>query len=158
MSPRIVYESLSHGRWEQSTRRTLLDRGHWCGPMPCLKEAHFLIRIDLGKWWDGGRSDWWEKHLFCFFFSWLHWVFVAAHWLFLVSGSRGYLWCGVFSFWWLLLLLSRVLGPLGFSSCQLGLSCSAVCGIFPDQGWNLWPLHWQILNHQPTREVPPFLF
>ena len=24
-----------------------------------------------------------------------------------------------------------------------GFSCSAVCGIFPDQGLNLCPLHWQ---------------
>ena len=24
-----------------------------------------------------------------------------------------------------------------------GLSCSAACGIFPDQGSNLCPLHWQ---------------
>ena len=24
-----------------------------------------------------------------------------------------------------------------------GLSCSAACGIFPDQGWNLCPLRWQ---------------
>ena len=25
-----------------------------------------------------------------------------------------------------------------------GLSCSTVCGISPDQGSNLWPLHWQV--------------
>ena len=25
-----------------------------------------------------------------------------------------------------------------------GLSCSATCGIFPDQGSNLCPLHWQV--------------
>ena len=25
-----------------------------------------------------------------------------------------------------------------------GLSCSAACGIFPDQGSNLFPLHWQV--------------
>ena len=24
------------------------------------------------------------------------------------------------------------------------LSCPEVCGIFPDQGWNLCPLHWQV--------------
>ena len=24
------------------------------------------------------------------------------------------------------------------------LSCSAVCGIFLDQGWNPCPLHWQV--------------
>ena len=32
------------------------------------------------------------------------------------------------------------------------------CGIFPDQGSNPWPLHWQaILNHCATREVPKHL-
>ena len=33
-----------------------------------------------------------------------------------------------------------------------GLSCSEACGIFPDQGLNLCPLHWQAvslpLSHQ----------
>ena len=31
-----------------------------------------------------------------------------------------------------------------------GLSCSAACGIFPDQGSNLCPLHWQA-DSQPLR-------
>ena len=31
------------------------------------------------------------------------------------------------------------------SSCGArGLSCSMACGIFPDQGWNPCPLHWQV--------------
>ena len=39
-----------------------------------------------------------------------------------------------------------------------GLSCSAACGIFPDQGSNPCPLHWQaILNHCATREVLSFI-
>ena len=29
------------------------------------------------------------------------------------------------------------------SCCAHGLSCSEACGIFPDQGSNLCPLHWQ---------------
>ena len=40
-----------------------------------------------------------------------------------------------------------------------GLSCSAACGIFPDQASNPCPLHWQV-DSQPLRhqEVPcPFL-
>ena len=40
-----------------------------------------------------------------------------------------------------------------------GLSCSAACGIFPDQGSNPCPLHWQAdsqpLHHQGS---PPKLF
>ena len=40
--------------------------------------------------------------------------------------------------------------------CGKGLSCSAACGIFPDQGLNLCLLHWQVdslsLNHQGSPE------
>ena len=50
-------------------------------------------------------------------------------------------------------------GHIGFSSCSAGsivvadgLSCSEACGIFPAQGSNLCPLHWQAdsypLHHQ----------
>ena len=41
-----------------------------------------------------------------------------------------------------------------------GLSCSAACGIFPDQGSNPCPLHFcrRILNHCATREVPHVFF
>ena len=58
------------------------------------------------------------------------------------------------SHWWLLLWStgSRHVGSV-VVACGLqsagsvfvahGLSCSAACGIFPDQGSNLCPLHWQ---------------
>ena len=43
---------------------------------------------------------------------------------------------------------SSVALELGLSSCGAGywhrLSCSVACGIFPDQGWNPCPLHWQV--------------
>ena len=36
------------------------------------------------------------------------------------------------------------------------VSCSEACGIFPNQGSNLYPLHWQvILNHCATGEALP---
>ena len=36
-----------------------------------------------------------------------------------------------------------------------GLTCCMTCGIFPDQGSNPCPLHWQVIfNHCATREVP----
>ena len=40
-----------------------------------------------------------------------------------------------------------------------GLSCSAACGIFPDQGSNPCPLHWQA-DSQPLRHQgsPVYLF
>ena len=36
------------------------------------------------------------------------------------------------------------------SNCGHGPSCSAACGIFPDQGSNPCPLHWQA-DSQPLR-------
>ena len=102
---------------------------------------------------------------FFFFFNFcLHWVFVAARGLSLVVASGAYssLRCAGFSLWWLLVAEHRlqarglqqlqhagsvVMAP-GLQSIGLvvvvhGLSCSVACGIFPDQGSNSCPLHWQ---------------
>ena len=98
-------------------------------------------------------------------YFWLRWVFVAVRRLSLVVASGGYssLQCVGFSLQWLLLLRSTGSRSVGFSSCGTwasvvaarglysagsvvvahGLSCSAACGIFPDQGSNPCPLHWQ---------------
>ena len=47
---------------------------------------------------------------------------------------------------------SRALGAWASVVVAHGLSCSAACGIFPDQGSNQCPLHWQVdskpLRHQ----------
>ena len=46
------------------------------------------------------------------------------------------------------------LQPLGSVVVAQGLSCSVACQIFPAQGLNMCPLHWQqILIHWTTREV-----
>ena len=100
-----------------------------------------------------------------FIYFWLHWVFAAACRLSLVAVSGGYslLPCVGFSLPWLLLLQSTGSRCTGFSSCSTwaqqlwlagsraqaqqcvvhGLSCSAACGIFPDQGSNPCSLNWQ---------------
>ena len=84
-------------------------------------------------------------------YFWLCWVFVAAHRLSLVEASGGYssLRCAGFSLRWLLLLWSTgsrhagsELWHVGSVVVAHGLSCSAACGIFPDQGLNPCPLHW----------------
>ena len=79
-----------------------------------------------------------------FIYFWLHWVFIAAHGLSLVAASRGYssLQCTGFSLRWLQLQL-RLLGMRASVVVAHGLSCSAACGIFPDQASNPCPLHWQ---------------
>ena len=42
-----------------------------------------------------------------------------------------------------------------------GLSYHVACGIFPDQGWNPYPLHWQMdshpLYHQGSPNGPPWI-
>ena len=90
-----------------------------------------------------------KRSLF-FFFFWLRWVFVAAHGLSLDAVSGGYssLQCAGFSLRWLLLLRNTGSRHAGFSGCglqalELRFSCSTACGIFPDQGSNPCPLHWQ---------------
>ena len=89
------------------------------------------------------------------FYFWLHWVFVAVRGLFSSCSERG-----------LLLLWSTGSRRAGFSSCghlgsvvvARGLSCSAARGIFPDQGSNACPLHWQA-DSQPLRHQgsPPIM-
>ena len=79
-----------------------------------------------------------------FTYFWLLWVLVAALGLSLVVPSGD---CS---------LAVLRLHFSGFSCCEAwalehagsvivlpGLSCPVACGIFLDQGLNLWPLHWQ---------------
>ena len=58
-------------------------------------------------------------------------------------------------------------GTMGISSCDSGLkspgsvvvahrlSCSAACRIFPDQGLNPCPLHWQADSLSPSHQGSP---
>ena len=71
----------------------------------------------------------------------LHWVFVAAHGL--VIMSRGYSRVAVH---WLIIAVASLVEHLGYVGSvvvALRLSCSEACGIFPDQ-INPCPLHWQV--------------
>ena len=107
-------------------------------------------------------------YLFLFIF-WLHWVFVAARGLSLVTASRGYssLRCAGFSLQQLLLLRSTGSRCVGFSSC----------GTWAQQLWHMAlvaPRHVgpsrtrdrtcvpcigrRILNYCATREVPATYF
>ena len=85
--------------------------------------------------------------LILFIYFWLCWVFVSVRGLSLVAVSRGHSSspCAGLS-------LSRPL-PLrstGSVGVAHGPSCSAACGIFPVQGSNPCPLHWQA-DSQPLR-------
>ena len=92
--------------------------------------------------------------LFFFLNFWLCWVFTAAQaflWLcelellsschMQASHCDGLSCCGAWA-----------LGHVGLIVAAHGLSCSAACGIFPDQGSNPCLPHWQVdaspLSHQ----------
>ena len=95
--------------------------------------------------------------IYLLIYLWLYWVFVVACGLSLVVASGGYssLWCTGFSLQWLLLLQSMASRHAGSVIVALrlliagsvvvahGLSCSAACAIFLDQGLNPCLLHWQ---------------
>ena len=44
---------------------------------------------------------------------------------------------------------------MGSAVVAHGLSCSKACGIFPDQGLNLCPLHWQVASHPLYHQGSP---
>ena len=91
------------------------------------------------------------KFIYLFIYFWLCWVFVSVRGLSPVAASGGHSSsrCAGLS-------LSRPLlwstGSRRAGSVVVahGPSCSAACGIFPDQGLNPCPLHWQA-DSQPLR-------
>ena len=101
------------------------------------------------------------KKNFIYFYFWLCWVFIAVHRLSLVGASGGHSSsrCAGFSLSRPLLLRSTSSRRAGSVVVAHGLSCSAACGIFPDQGPNPCPLHWQA-DSQPLRHQgsPPSSF
>ena len=85
-------------------------------------------------------------------YLWLCWVFVSVRGLPLVAASGGHSSsrCAGLSLSRPLLLRSTGSRRAGSAVVAHGPSCSAACGIFPDQGSNPCPLHWQA-DSQPLR-------
>ena len=77
----------------------------------------------------------------------------------LVEASRGHSssQCTGLSLSWPLLLWSTGSRRAGSVVVAHGPSCSTACGIFPDQGSNPCPLHWQVysqpLYHQGSPQI-----
>ena len=86
------------------------------------------------------------------FYFWLCWVFVSVRGLSLVvaSGGLSSSRCAGLSLSRPLLLRSAGSRRAGSVVVAHGRSCSAACGIFPDQGSNTCPLHQQA-DSQPLR-------
>ena len=91
-------------------------------------------------------------NLFIYLLFWLCWVFVSVRGLSPVAASRGHSSsrCAGLSLSRPLPLRSTGSRRAGSVAVAHGLSCSAACGIFPDQGSNPHPLHWQA-DSQPLR-------
>ena len=90
--------------------------------------------------------------IYLFIYLWLCWVFVSVRGLSLVaaSGGRSLSRCTGLSLSRPLLLRSTGSRCAGSVIVAHGPSFSAACGIFPDQGSNPCPLHWQA-DSQPLR-------
>ena len=92
---------------------------------------------------------------------WVCWVFISVRGLSLVAASGGHSssQCAGLSLSWSLLLQSTGSRSTGSVVVAHGPSCSAACGIFPDQGSNPCPLHWQA-DSQPLRHQgsPNYIF
>ena len=91
-------------------------------------------------------------NFYLFFYFWLCWVFISVRGLSLVAASGGHSSsrCAGLSLLRPLLLRSTGSRRAGSVIVAHGPSCSAACGIFPDQGSNPYPLHWQA-DSQPLR-------
>ena len=99
--------------------------------------------------------------IYLFIYFWLCWVFVSVRGLspVAVSGGHSSSRCADLSLSRPLPLRSTGSRRAGSVVVAHGLSCSAACGIFPDQGLNPCPLHWQA-DSQPLRHQgsPQILF
>ena len=102
-----------------------------------------------------------EIHVLLFIYLWLCWVFISVWGLSLVvaSGDHSSSRCAGLSPSRPLLLRSTGSRRAGSVTVAHGPSCSVACEIFPDQGSNPCPLHWQA-DSQPLRHQgsPFYLF
>ena len=91
-------------------------------------------------------------NFYLFIYLWLSWVFVSVRGLSLVVASGGHSSsrCAGLSLSRRLLLRSTGSRRAGSVVVAHRPTCSVACGIFPDQGSNPCPLHWQA-DSQPLR-------
>ena len=117
----------------------------------CTSDA-FSFRGDSALLWPSIYLFIYLFIYFILFYLWLCWVFVSVRGLSLVAASGGHSSsrCAGLSLSQPLLLRSTGSRRAGSVIVAHRPSCSAACGIFPDQGSNPCPLHWQA-DSQPLR-------
>ena len=133
---------------------------HWDKSPPSVSVGHRSIFLGIGNSFHNGNEEiGWTILFFLKNFTYLFiYLFLAVLGLrfcaraFSSCGERGPLFIAVRG---PLTIAASLVGSTG-SRCAgsvvvvHGLSCSAACGIFPDQGSNLCPLNWQA-DSQPLR-------
>ena len=152
----VTEHRLQTRRLSNCGSRAQLLRGMWDLPRPGLEPMSpalaggFLTTAPPRKSLFLHSFFFFLKYLFIYL--WLCWVFVSVRGLSLVVASGGHS-----SSRYAGLSISRPLllqstGSRRASSVIVAHrpSCSAACGIFPDQGLNPCPLHWQV-DSQPLR-------
>ena len=99
-------------------------------------------------------------YIYIFFFFWLCWVFISVRGLSLVAASGGHSSsrCAGLSLLRPLLLRSTGSRRAGSVAVAHGPSCSAACGIFPDQSSNPCALHWQADSQPLCHQGSPYIF
>ena len=100
------------------------------------------------------------KFIYFYLFFWVCWVFVSVRGLSLVaaSGDHSSSRCAGLSLSRPLLLRSTGPRRSGSAVVAHGPSCSTACGIFPDQGSNPCPLHWQADSQSLRHQGSPHIF
>ena len=118
-----------------------------------LKKRYFLIVTESQEVFLKSSLHFFSQNfIYLFIYLWLCWVFVSVWGLSLVAASGGHSSSQCAGLWlsWPLPLRSTGSRRAGSAIVAHGLSRSAACGIFPDQGSNPCPLHWQA-DSQPLR-------
>ena len=121
----------------------------------CGKRCHHLKRFFffLISWFGTGPEILhFLFNLYLCIYLWLCWVFTSVQGPSPVAASGGHSssQCAGLSSSRPLLLRSAGSRRAGSAIVAHGPSCSVACGIFPDQGSNPRPLHWQA-DSQPLR-------
>ena len=125
---------------------TISSVPHCCTVSTVHHLSQFVLKKEPFHYNEKSPAQNFANHFFFFLiYLWLCWVFVSVRGLSLVvpSGGHSSSRCAGLSLSRPLLLRSTGNRRAGSAIVAHGPSRSAACGIFPDQGSNPCPLHWQ---------------
>ena len=127
--------------------------GHTCDNHECVELVTSASKPRSFECLSTARVLFFFFFFFFFIYLWLCWVPVSVRGLSPVAASGGHSSsrCAGLPPSRPLFLRSTSSRRAGSAIVAHGPSCSAACGIFPDQGSNPRPLHWQA-DSQPLRD------